>query len=50
MAILEAQKHIDGGETVDGLWALGDAQTAAEKFEEALQSFRRAQEIAVSVY
>lgn len=48
MAILEAQKHIDGGETVDGLWSLGDALTAAEKFDEALQSFRRAQEIAVS--
>lgn len=47
-AILEAQKHIDGGETVDGLWAMGDAQTAAEKFDEAVRSFQRAQEIAVS--
>jgi DnaJ family protein C protein 3 len=49
MAILEAQKHLDGGETVEGLWAMGDAQIAAEKFEEAVRSFQRAQEIAVSV-
>jgi len=48
MAILEAQKHIDGAETVDGLWALGDAQSAAERFDEAVRSFQRAQEIAVS--
>jgi DnaJ family protein C protein 3 len=46
MAILEAQKHLDGGETVEGLWAMGDAQIAAEKFEEAVRSFQRAQEIA----
>lgn len=47
-AILEAQKHIDGQETVEGLWAMGEAQTAAEKFDEALRSYQRAQEIAVS--
>lgn len=45
-AIEEAQKHVDYQETVEGLWALGDAQTAGEKFEEAVRSFRRAAEIA----
>ena len=47
-AILEAQKHINGAETVEGLWALGDAQIAAEKFDEAVRTFQRAEEIAVS--
>ena len=48
MAIFEADKHVQNRETVEGLHALGDAQTAAEKFDEALRSFRRAAEIAVS--
>ncbi|CAB9508580.1 protein DnaJ [Seminavis robusta] len=45
-AIEECQKHVNYQETVEGLWALGDAQTAGEKFEEAIRSFRRAEEIA----
>lgn len=47
MAIMEAQKHVDNKETVKGLWALGHAQLAAKKFEEAVRTFRRAEEIAV---
>ena len=45
-AIEEAQKHVDYEETVEGLWALGDAQQAGDKFEEAVRSFRRAEEVA----
>ena len=45
-AIEEAQKHIDFQETDEGLLALGDAQIAAEKYEEALRSYRRAEEVA----
>jgi DnaJ homolog subfamily C member 3 len=45
-AIEEAEKHVNFQETVEGLWALGDAQLAGEKFEEAVRTFRRAEEIA----
>mmetsp|Transcript_1756 Transcript_1756/g.2520 ORF Transcript_1756/g.2520 Transcript_1756/m.2520 type:complete len:514 (+) Transcript_1756:137-1678(+) len=41
-AIEEAQKHIDNEETVDGLIALGDAQIAADKFQDAVNTFRKA--------
>jgi len=45
-AMLEAQKHIDNEESVEGLQALGEAQLAAEKFDEAIRSYSRAFEIA----
>lgn len=45
-AIDEAQKYLDDGETVEGLWALGDAQQGGDKYEEAVQTFSRANEIA----
>lgn len=45
-AIEEAQKHVGHQETVEGLIALGDAQIGAEKFEDALRSYRRAEEVA----
>lgn len=47
-AILEARKHVDNEETVEGLHALGDAQLAGDKFDEAVQTFSKAFEIAVS--
>ena len=46
-AVEEAQKHVDNAESVEGLWALGDAQLAGDMFQEAINTFRRAQEIAV---
>lgn len=48
-AIEEANKHVNNLETVEGLIALGDAQLAAEKFDEAVRTFHRAVEVAVSV-
>jgi tetratricopeptide (TPR) repeat protein len=48
-AIAEAQKHVENLETVEGLFALGDAQIAAEKFDDALRVFRRAEEISVRI-
>jgi tetratricopeptide (TPR) repeat protein len=47
-AIEEVQKHIDNMETVEGLYALGEAQQGAENYQEAVNTFRRALEIAVS--
>lgn len=49
-AIVEVQKHIDNLETVEGLYALGEAQQGAEKYQEAVNAFRRAAEIAVSLW
>mmetsp|Transcript_10511 Transcript_10511/g.15312 ORF Transcript_10511/g.15312 Transcript_10511/m.15312 type:complete len:485 (-) Transcript_10511:80-1534(-) len=45
-AIEEAQKHINHMESVEGLLALGEAQIVAEKYDEAVHSYRRAEEIA----
>lgn len=45
-AVEEAKKHIDNEESIEGLFALGEAQLAGEKFNEAMQSFNRAFEIA----
>jgi DnaJ family protein C protein 3 len=42
----EAQGHVDQMETVEGLWALGEAQLAAEQFDVALRSYQRAESIA----
>lgn len=45
-AIEEAQKHVDNMETLEGLWALADAMTAGERFEEAVRTCQRAEELA----
>lgn len=47
-AIAEAEKHVNNLETVEGLFALGEAQQGGDKFEEALRTFQKAAEIAVS--
>lgn len=47
-AIEEARKHVDNEESVEGLHALGEAQLAGEKFDEALRTYQSALEIAVS--
>ena len=47
-AVEEAQKHVDHQETVEGLWALGDAQLAGDMFDDAVRTFHRAKEIADS--
>lgn len=44
MAIDEASKLIKEEETLEALWALGEAQTSAEKFDEALRTFQQAAE------
>jgi len=43
-AIATASKHIEEEESLEGLWALGDAQTHAEQFEEAVRTFHQAAE------
>lgn len=41
-AIEIAQSHVDESETLEGLFALGDAYTGADKFQEAVNTFRTA--------
>lgn len=45
-AIEVAREHIDFDETMEGLWALGEALQNAEQFQEAVNTFQRAVEIA----
>jgi DnaJ homolog subfamily C member 3 len=45
-AIQVAQEHVDQEVTLDGLYALGDAQTAAEDFEGAVRTYQQAVETA----
>lgn len=45
-AIEEANKHVKNEESAEGLHALGEAQQAAERFDEAIRTFQRAMEIA----
>ena len=47
-AIEEASKLVNIEEIPDSLYILGDAQTAAEMYEDALRTFRRALEVALS--
>jgi DnaJ family protein C protein 3 len=42
----ECRKHINNQESVEGLHLLGEVQSSAEKYKEALQSYQRALEIA----
>jgi DnaJ family protein C protein 3 len=43
-AVQQAEKLIEEQETMEHLWALGDALTTAEKFDEALRVFQKAAE------
>ena len=43
-AIKYAEELVEEEETLDALWALGDAYTSAEKYEDALRIFRKALE------
>lgn len=45
-AIEEAQKHVANEESVEGLLALGGAQLAAERYDDAIRTHHRAFEIA----
>jgi DnaJ homolog subfamily C member 3 len=45
-AITDLQQHVDDQETVEGLWALGDAFLEADKFEQAVRTFQQAAEVA----
>ena len=47
-ALVEANKHVENEESVEGLHALGEALMAGEKFDEAKQTYQPAMEIAVS--
>ncbi|GAX23094.1 DnaJ homolog subfamily C member 3 [Fistulifera solaris] len=45
-ALKVAQAHVeDSGETTESLWALGEIQQNAEKYEEAVRTFQRAVEV-----
>jgi DnaJ family protein C protein 3 len=46
-AIEEALKHVNNEESIEGLHAMGEAQLASEKYDEAMRTFQRAMEIAV---
>ena len=46
-AIQEAEKHVSHMESIEGLFALGGAQVEAEKFEDAVRTFKKAEEISV---
>jgi len=45
VAIRQAQMHVDNRETSEGLEALGEAQLAGDKFDEAIRSFQRLEEV-----
>ena len=45
-AITEARRYNEENETVEGLWVLGEALTDSEKFDEALNIYRKALETA----
>jgi DnaJ homolog subfamily C member 3 len=50
LAIAEANKHIKYAESLEGLYALGDAQIGAEKYQDAMNTLRKAMELAVCGY
>jgi tetratricopeptide (TPR) repeat protein len=47
-AIKYAQSHVDEAETLDGLFALGDAFMGGEKFQQAINTFQKALDFEVS--
>lgn len=40
------RQHVDDEETLEGLWAIGECQQAAEEFEDAVRYYQRGTEIA----
>jgi DnaJ family protein C protein 3 len=46
MAIAAARQYNEDSETVEGLWVLGEALTDGEKFDEALNVYRKAVQLA----
>jgi DnaJ family protein C protein 3 len=48
-AVEEATKHVENEETVEGLHALGEALMAGERFDEAIRTYQKAVDIAVSL-
>jgi len=48
-AIKLAETHVEEEETLDGIFALGDALTGGEKFQEAVNVFEKAMEFEVSL-
>ena len=49
-AVEEANKHVANEESVEGLHALGEALMAGERFDEAIRTYQKALDIAVSFY
>lgn len=45
-AISIVEEYLEQEETLDGIWALGDAQQSADRYEEAVRTFERAIEAA----
>jgi len=46
-AVALIEKHVEEEETLEGAWALGEALTAAERYDEAVRTYQRAaQELA----
>merc|ERR1712070_823833 len=45
-AIKLCEKHIEEGESLEGIWALGDAQQAADQYEESVRTMQKAVEMA----
>jgi DnaJ homolog subfamily C member 3 len=41
-----AREHLDEEETIEGLWTLGECQLAADRFDDALETYRRAADLA----
>jgi len=41
-ALIEAQKHVDNMESIEGIIAVGDVQLAMDKLQDAVNTFRRA--------
>ncbi len=48
-AVKMVQQHVDEEKTLDGLLELGDAQLGAEKYQEAVNTFREANDFEVSL-
>jgi Tetratricopeptide repeat. len=49
-AIKYAESHVEEEETLDGLFALGDAFLAGDKFQQAINTFQKASQFEVSLF
>jgi len=49
-AVEKAEEHVEEEETLEGLFALGDAQMGGDKFQEAITTFQKAMEFEVSCF